>query len=402
MRALKTSFLFITVLLFAAILSVMIYFQYGFTEFGVYLIASSFSIALIHLLVLSKSLKASQLEASAADAHDVSQSTNELLITKHTDGFEEFCVDAMPVWERQIQTCKTQTEESVLNLSQRFSMIAIRLQQSVAASKATASSLSSESAENSVGQVLNLSNDDLSEVINSLKKAMNAKNELLNKLKELKQNTSDVEEMAGAVGKVAEKTNLLALNAAIEAARAGEHGRGFSVVADEVRNLSQLSGETGAQIVKRISALTSTMNAVLDAAEKTAEEDVKTQQESDDKIQNVLARFSEMANTLAGTSETLMTESAGIKSEIDDLLVALQFQDRVGQILEHVCEDINKSVEFIRENVRRLASDETLLSIDSQAWLEAMLAGYTVAEERNNLRGGNDDEDDQTKTMHFF
>ncbi|MDH5229910.1 MAG: methyl-accepting chemotaxis protein [Gammaproteobacteria bacterium] len=231
---------------------------------------------------------------------------------------------------------------------------------------------------------------------------MNAKNELLNKLKELKQNTSDVEEMAGAVGKVAEKTNLLALNAAIEAARAGEHGRGFSVVADEVRNLSQLSGETGAQIVKRISALTSTMNAVLDAAEKTAEEDVKTQQESDDKIQNVLARFSEMANTLAGTSETLMTESAGIKSEIDDLLVALQFQDRVGQILEHVCEDINKSVEFIRENVRRLASDETLLSIDSQAWLEAMLAGYTVAEERNNLRGGNDDEDDQTKTMHFF
>ncbi|NGP45096.1 hypothetical protein G4V62_09040 [Bacillaceae bacterium SIJ1] len=55
----------------------------------------------------------------------------------------------------------------------------------------------------------------------------------------VKNQAGDIENVVKTIRDIAAKTNILSLNAAIEAARAGEHGRGFDIVAQEVRKLSQ-------------------------------------------------------------------------------------------------------------------------------------------------------------------
>jgi len=68
------------------------------------------------------------------------------------------------------------------------------------------------------------------------------------------QSSRKIAEISKLIEGIALQTNILALNAAVEAARAGEQGRGFSVVAAEVRELSQRCADAALDIKKLIEA----------------------------------------------------------------------------------------------------------------------------------------------------
>ncbi|MBN7821404.1 PAS domain S-box protein [Bowmanella yangjiangensis] len=83
-------------------------------------------------------------------------------------------------------------------------------------------------------------------------------------MEQLIQSGQRINHMVASINAIADQTNLLALNAAIEAARAGDAGRGFSVVADEVRNLAAKAGESASEINQVVSTNQSLLNSLSD------------------------------------------------------------------------------------------------------------------------------------------
>lgn len=338
---------------------------------GLVLYFSALSVAGIACAVLLLGLSTWSLRRQQRQARALQQS-----IREHLESLQQLGAQVMPVWSGQIETSRSQMETAIAGLSMRFASIVDRL------NRATEMSELSGDANAGLMGVFGSSKQELDTVVVSLKSAMDSKSTMLARIKELEKFTEELDAMAADVARIAQQTNLLALNAAIEAARAGEQGRSFSVVAQEVRTLSKLSGETGKNMAVKVGVIGETIRGVCASVEQSLTDDAQSTQACETTISAVLDKFREATNALLEASNVNRENRNYLHGEIGEALVHLQFQDRISQIMSHVRSNIDRTPLLLSSQRESFDRDRNLTPINAAGLLAELESTYAMAEER--------------------
>ncbi len=181
---------------------------------------------------------------------------------------------------------------------------------------------------------------------------VNALNEVLKvaaqNIMALGERSEEIGEMAKIITQLADQTNLLALNASIESARAGEYGKGFSVVADEIKQLADSSRNATTKIIE-----------IIEQIKKEAENSARAMEES--------TKVSDEATILAReTSESLdkIMEGAKLMNEVmTQIAIASQEESTAAN-------EVSKKIEAIsllsKENATKIREIMSILMEFSQ------------------------------------
>ncbi|MDP2574154.1 methyl-accepting chemotaxis protein [Vibrio penaeicida] len=229
---------------------------------------------------------------------------------------------------------------------QEINMVATAVTEMSSATQEIASNAENTAREGAA--TVEISNQGEREVLNSQESILSLASDISDAtsvIQELEMHAQEISGILSTIQEIAEQTNLLALNAAIEAARAGEQGRGFAVVADEVRVLSQRTHDATGEINRNIDTLQSTTQRAVSSmqtSQNNAEKavtDARIASESLQRITQSANMINDMASQIAAAAEeqSLVTEEITRNTnEVKDVSQALaeQAQDASAQASE--------------------------------------------------------------------
>ncbi|MFK7823884.1 MAG: methyl-accepting chemotaxis protein [Oligoflexales bacterium] len=271
-------------------------------------------------------------------------------------------LDLVPNIESQLKSVIDHTESSAIEIGDKVRFIYEKAQEHLAESNEINKQFSGKV---SMGQESSKDHASLSSVLENALTLLKEMTEMLDEnsrlnveystsIEAILENTATINKITEDIQYISDQTNLLALNAAIEAARAGEHGRGFSVVAEEVRKLSDRTNQASNDITQIVGKVNDSVQdislSLTDNLKKT-----KSKKESvDEAVDLLLSTAKDSTEVFSQLVESSVLSSESVAHNIDQIILSLQFQDITRQEIEAASVPLTQIENLTNEMVSKL------------------------------------------------
>ena len=272
--------------------------------------------------------------------------------------------------------CVKNTEHSVDIISNNINTL-----DSLVAAQVTGTANASAAVEEMIGNIqsVNLSVEKMADKFNLLlstaQNGSEKQRDVSDKISEIEAQSQMLQEANAVIAAIAEQTNLLAMNAAIEAAHAGDAGKGFSVVADEIRKLSETSSEQSKNIGNQLNTIRDSIENVVSASNDSSEtfmsvvDDIKITNQLMQEIKSAMeeqqvgsAQISEALVTMKESANDVKNESQKMTGQNKNILNDVKQLKETTETINMKIADVERNVDEIFESGKSLTSISNIMS----------------------------------------
>lgn len=275
-----------------------------------------------------------------------------------------------------ISSGSARQKDRIQNISGKMRGLSSTIQE-IAASADEVADISREAAERGSS-----AQDSATEAMDELDRLTEHAETTVDNVERLNELLEDIEDIVEFITDIANKTNILALNANVEAARAGEAGEGFTVVADEVKNLASDTKEATNEIEKSIRRVHDQAGDTVDEMHETRE----TVGATHDAVEEALNELDKVVEKVNEVDQSVQEIDDATDSQAESTDDVLSMVEEVGDISVQTADQASTAADAARGQTTGLAEVSTRVSTltDRAESLEETLDQYKLSRDRSS------------------
>lgn len=285
----------------------------------------------------------------------------------------------LPKLEEQIRESILQVERAVTEACAGFEGMLKRARESVTAS----SRLLGSGNGSGIEALLAASRHTLAQLQQQIERGQQISAQVMGHMQEMESTAGVIVKALSEIDRISFGSKLVALNAKVEAAHFGDRGGAFGVVADEIAAQALRSEQITGHVVEEMKQLRAKVAAASVSLEEMARMSVDTLQASRSELESALGDLTRTHGEMEATLAASAAGSQQLAEEISRSVVALQFQDSVGQRLTHVADELAEMRKTVHLPLEYLSRETPVLGEARRKEVgERLEARYTMDAER--------------------